>query len=144
MKLNRLRVSQEVSMRLSHLKARTGLNPNVLCRVGFCLSLNDPTWPDPKDYPTDSDREIDRHTLTGQWDSFYVALIKERCKQDGLSVLEDDLADQFRAHINRGVLLLYKRVKNIHDLGRLMPRATNTTSPQPIQSEEIEEAFDEV
>ena len=97
-----------------------------------------------RDYPTDSDREIDRHTLTGQWDSFYVALIKERCKQDGLSVLDEELADQFRAHINRGVLLLYKRVKTIHDLGLLMPRTTNIVLPQRIQLEETEETSDEV
>lgn len=76
--LNRLRVCQEVSTRLSLLKARTGLTPNILCRIGFCLSLNDPTIPNLDDYPPDSDREIDRHTLTGPWDSLFVVRIKER------------------------------------------------------------------
>ena len=122
MNLNRLRVCQEVSSRLSTLKGRTGLTPNILCRVGFCLSLNDPTIPDPDDYPPDSDREINRHTLTGPWDSLFVALIKERCYQDGLPTSDEALAKPFGAHINRGVLLLYKRIRSLNDLAQLMPK----------------------
>ncbi|RLC79943.1 MAG: DNA sulfur modification protein DndE [Chloroflexi bacterium] len=122
MKLNRLRVCQQVSNRLSILKGRTGLTPNILCRIGFCLSLNDPAIPNPDDYPPDSEREVNRHTLTGPWDQLFVALIKERCQQDGLPLDDAMLAAQFRAHINRGVLLLYKRVRSINDLVLLMPR----------------------
>jgi DNA sulfur modification protein DndE len=122
MKLNRLRISEEVSNRLSILKGRTGLTPNILCRIGFCLSLNDPTVPNPDDYPADTEKEIDRHTLTGQWDRLFVALIKERCYQDGLHLSDEELAAQFRAHVNRGVLLLYKQVRSLNDLMQLMPR----------------------
>ena len=60
MKLNSLRVCQEVSKDLSFLKGRTGLTPNILCRIGFTMSLNDPSIPNPTDYPPDSDRIIDR------------------------------------------------------------------------------------
>ena len=122
MKLNRLRISEEVAHRLSILKARTGLTPNILCRIGFCLSLNDPTSPDPKDYPDDTEKEINRHTLTGQWDPLFVALIKERCHRDGQLLDDEKLADHFRAHVNRGVLLLYKRTRSLNDLAQLMPR----------------------
>jgi DNA sulfur modification protein DndE len=103
------------------LKARTGLTPNILCRIGFCLSLNDPTPPVPEDYLPNSDREIDRHTLTGPWDSLFVAMIRERCWQDGI-IDEQQIAEQFKAHIDRGVLLLYKRVRSLNDLAQLMPR----------------------
>jgi DNA sulfur modification protein DndE len=82
MKLNRLRVCKEVDQRLSQLKAKTGLNPNLLCRIGFCLSLNDPTTPNPANYPPDGEREINRYTLTGEWDMLFVALLRERCAQD--------------------------------------------------------------
>ena len=122
MKLNSLRVCQEVSHRLSILKGRTGLTPNILCRIGFTLSLNDPTIPNPADYPPDSDRIIDRHVLTGPWDKLITALIKERCKQDNLPITDEELGEQFKAHVNRGVLLLYKRVKSLNDLALLMPR----------------------
>ncbi len=122
MDLNRLRLSGEVSHRLSILKGRTGLTPNILCRIGFCLSLNDPTVPDPEDYPDDMEKEINRHTLTGPWDALFVALIKERCHRDDLPLDDDALADHFRAHVNRGVLLLYKRVRSLNDLAQLVPR----------------------
>lgn len=119
MKLTRLRVCKEADQRLMQLKAKTGLTPNLLCRIGFCLSLNDPTVPDPAKYPSDSERELNRYTLTGEWDMFFVALLKERCAHDGLD-LETELEDQFRAHVNRGVLDLFHRVKHLGDLDRLV------------------------
>ena len=120
MKMTRLRVCKEVDQRLIHLKARTGLNPNLLCRLGFCLSLNDPTVPDPNAYPTDSDREIYRFTLLGEWDDFFVALLRERCAHDGFDLEDSTLDAQFRAHVNRGVLMLFGRVKHLGDIGRLV------------------------
>ena len=117
MKLNRLQVCKEADLRLRVLKARTGLTPNILCRLGFCLSLNDPVPPDPAQYPEDGAREINRYTLTGPWDGLFVALLKERCQRDGVE--EDGWQDQFRAHVNRGVLLLEKRVQNLEDLTHL-------------------------
>jgi len=136
MKLNRLRISEEVSSKLSMLKGRTGLTPNILCRIGFCLSLNDPTVPNFDDYPSDTEKEIDRHTLTGPWDRLFVALIKERCYQDKLPLDNETLAKHFRAHVNRGVLLLFKRVRSLSDLAQLMPRdvcqdVPNANEPEP-------------
>lgn len=119
MKMTRLRVCKEVDQRLIHLKSRTGLNPNLLCRVGFCLSLNDPTVPDPEAYPPDSEREINRFTLLGEWDDYFIALLRERCAHDGLDV-EHVLDAQFRAHVNRGVLMLFGRVKHLGDFARLV------------------------
>jgi DNA sulfur modification protein DndE len=119
MKMTRLRVCQEVDQRLSQLKARTGLTPNLLCRIGFCLSLNDPTVPNPDAYQPDSERELNRYTLTGEWDDYFVALLRERCIVDNLD-LENDLEEQFRAHINRGVLMLYFHVKHPTDFARLI------------------------
>jgi len=119
MKLNRLRVCEEASNQLSSLKAKTGLTPNILCRIGFCLSLREPVPPNPEDYTPESEREIDRHTLTGEWDSLFVAMLKERCHQDGIG--EDALVSQFKAHMDRGVFLLFKRVKKFEDIVTLLP-----------------------
>jgi DNA sulfur modification protein DndE len=135
MNLNRLRISEEVSSRLSILKGRTGLTPNILCRVGFCLSLNDPAPPALEDYPADTQKEIDRHTLTGPWDRLVVALIRERCHRDGLPLDNETLTGQFRAHINRGVLLLYKRVRSLNDLAQLMPRDSRQEAGDAVQLE---------
>lgn len=132
MRMTRLRVCKEVDQRLMQLKARTGLNPNLLCRLGFCLSLNDPSVPDPAAYPPDSDREINRYTLTGEWDEYFVALLRERCAHDNLN-LETDLEDQFRAHINRGVLMLYLRVKHLGDLDRLVQDFNPNTDNEQVK-----------
>lgn len=119
MDFSRIRYCQEASSKLGLLKARTGFTPNILSRIGFCLSLNDPSIPDPDLFPPDSDREIDRHVLTGKWDDLFVALIKERCAQD--KIRQEEITDQFKAHMNRGVLLLFKRVKRISDLKYILP-----------------------
>jgi len=126
MQLNRIRVSEDVDQKLRNLKAKTGLTPNLLCRIGFCLSLNEIEIPNPKMYDEKSTRELNRYTLTGPWDSLFVALLTHRCYKDGLNVPED-LDEQFRAHINRGVILLFQRVKSINDLCRLVEEVNLTT-----------------
>jgi DNA sulfur modification protein DndE len=123
MQLNRIRVSGEVSNRLKYLSGKTGLTPNLLCRYGFCLSLREPGIPNINDYKDISDREFNRYTLTGQWDNLFIALLKERNFNDGLS--ENELVPQFKAHINRGVLLLGQRVKTIEDINRLVQEMRN-------------------
>lgn len=121
MKFSRIKFSKEASETLAKMKGKTGLTPNILCRIGFCLSINDPTVPDPKDFPSNGDREIDRQVLTGQWDELFYALFKERCKKDSIKEDEKEMLSVFRAHMNRGVLLLSKRVKSIKDIARLLP-----------------------
>jgi DNA sulfur modification protein DndE len=101
------------------LKGRVGLTPNILCRIGFCLSLRDPIIPKPENYDEDG-QEINRYTLTGEWDKFFIALLKERLLTDGMD-LKKDLFPQLRAHINRGAISLFDRVKTIEDFRDLIP-----------------------
>lgn len=132
MKLTRVRFCDEADQRLRHLKARTTLTANLLCRIGFCLSLDDPTIPDPAKYPEDSQREIDRATLTGQYDALFLALLRERCVKDGLPTSGKVFEEQFRSHMNRGVLMLFQRVKTLADLSKLgvgiAPSGTSNTN----------------
>ena len=120
MKLNRIYISDDSRSKLSILKGRTGLLPNVLCRLGLSLSLIESGIPKPEDYPTDGS-EFNRYTLMGEWDALIVALLRERCASDGLPLDNDNLSKQFRAHLNRGVILLYRRVKGLADLAALLP-----------------------
>ena len=122
MPLNRIYVSEEVDQRLRYLKVRTGLTPNLLCRLGFCLSLAEPGIPDSELYSDGQAREFNRYTLTGQWDLFFFSLLRERLAQDGMD-LEADLESQFKAHLSRGVLLLCRRLKNLGDLVGLVVEA---------------------
>lgn len=95
--------------------------PNVLCRLGLSLSLMEPSIPKSEDYLTDGS-EFNRYTLMGEWDPLIVALLKERCAADGLPLDNDSLVKQFRAHLNRGVELLYARVRGVSDLVELLPQ----------------------
>lgn len=117
MKLTRLRLTKDASNRLRFLAGKTGLTPNLLCRLGFCLSLSEPGMPNPNEY-LDEDREFNRYTLLGEYDPLFVALLKERCRQDAVDLTR--LPDYFRAHMNRGVLLLQQRVKGISDVAELV------------------------
>ena len=121
MNFRRMRFTEDISKKLGLLKGRTGITPNILCRIGFCMSVERPSIPDPNEFTERGDREIDRPVLLGTYDPLFVAMIKERCKRDGLNVEGDELYEHFRAHVHRGVALLYKRVKDIPDMKHLMP-----------------------
>ena len=133
MQFNRIRLSEDSRIKLGILKARTGLLPNVLCRIGLMLSLTDPSEPEFDADATDGS-EFNRFTLTGEWDPLIVALLEERAITKGLCVDNEELgADReeldneefvkyFRAHLNRGVRMLHGRVRGLEDLANfLMP-----------------------
>jgi DNA sulfur modification protein DndE len=120
MVFNRIYVGEEVDQRLRLLKTRTSLTPNLLCRLGFCLSLTEPIVPDPELYAEGQAREFNRYTLTGQWDMFFFAMLKERqITQDG-SDSEADLEANFKAHLSRGINMLYQRLESLEDLANII------------------------
>ena len=106
-------------MHLRTLKMRTGLNPNILSRIAFCVSLGESGIPDSHLYDEDG-QEFNRYTLTGEWDVFFISLLKERLIADGLDPSQD-LVPSFKAHLNRGVMSLHTRVKGLGDLVDLIP-----------------------
>lgn len=101
---------------MGFLAGKTGLTPNLLFRLGFCLSLNEPTVPNPGDYP-EEDREFNRYTLLGEYDAMFIALLTEHCIEQGVPL--DEMPDIFRAHLNRGAILLQNRVRSIVDVTTL-------------------------
>jgi DNA sulfur modification protein DndE len=121
MKLNKVIVSKEASDYLKQLKARTGLMPNILSRIGFCLSLSEPSVPETSIGEEGGGREFNRYTLLGEWDDLYVAILRQRLLRDDLPM--DEIETQFRAHLHRGIISLAKLVKCLPDLARLHRRA---------------------
>jgi DNA sulfur modification protein DndE len=110
------------------LAQRTGLRPNLSCRLGFCLSLEEFGVPSADEFGGKGDREFNWSTLFGQWDLFFVALLKQRLIQDGLDP-EADLDQQLQLHLNRGVFLLFKRMRQLEDLGPLLERTVPLSVP---------------
>ena len=117
-KFTKLRLTKDASNRLRFLAGRTGVTPNLLCRIGFCLSLEEPKTPNPEEFP-EEDREFNRYTLLGEYDVLYVALLRQRLLIDRLD--DSDLEGHFRAHLNRGITLLQQRVRSVADLATLVP-----------------------
>lgn len=120
MRFSKIRLTKDASNRLRFLAGRTGLTPNLLCRMGFCLSLEEPKVPNPNEFE-EEEREFNRYTLLGEFDALYIALLRERLHQDGIEM--DDLEGYFRAHLNRGISLLQQRVRSVVDLAALVPQS---------------------
>jgi len=119
---NKIKTSAEVQQKLTILKAsnRTKLTPNLILRIAFCHSLNIPSPPKPEDYDQEGS-EFNRYTLTGEYDSLFSALLKQRLVEDGLDP-EADFVEYFRGHLNRGVLEIYSRFKKIEDISLFFDR----------------------
>jgi DNA sulfur modification protein DndE len=108
LKLQRVKFSTEADGRLRMLKARTGLTPNIICRLGLCLSLDEPGQP-LSDSSELSQREINRYTLLGEYDLLFVTLLSVRHPE---AVNDPELlARLFVEHIHRGITLLANRLK---------------------------------
>ncbi len=122
MKLSKLKLSKDASSRVRFLAGKSGLTPNLLCRLGFCLSLAEPGVPNPQDY-AEEEREFNRYTLLGEYDAMFIALLRERHRADGATCT---IEDAFRAHMNRGVLLLQRRLKDISLLGDLVLKSRSS------------------
>ena len=105
------------------LKARTGITPNILCRLGFCLSLEEPGMPsDPFISDKASDRVINRYTILGEYDILFAALLIQWMTDCGGDISSHESVNKiFIAHMNRGVDLLSSRVKSIADIASLIP-----------------------
>jgi DNA sulfur modification protein DndE len=128
LRLKRIRFSKEADNWLKVLKSRTGLTPNILCRMGYCLSLEEPGYADPAKYDEASEREINRYTLLGEYDALLIALLRQRLAQT--EVVPEVLDEAFRAHMNRGVRLLAGRLKSLTDLGSGFFPAPETSAPE--------------
>ena len=122
MSLKQIRLSAQAKEQLIRLKMKTGVTQwNVLCRWAFCLSLRQPSPPTPVEIPADSNVELTWQVFGGEAQERYLALLKERCEQDGLGTADDVLARQFRLHLHRGIAYLATphAIRSLSDLIRL-------------------------
>lgn len=138
--LNKLYISEDTDKKLRVLKSRTGLTPNLLIRYGLAFSLEEDGMPDQSLYGDDQFREFNRYTLTGPWDLYFTALVKERIIDDDLDP-ERDFEIQFKAHIARGVHLIYQRLKSLEDIGDMIEHVQKRMK---LYSKSLDETIDEL
>lgn len=107
---NRLHISQRATDQLKYLKTRTGVTPNILCRMALALSLEEKHNANPES--TDlSGSEFNIVTLLGDSGPIFEALLKQVYGDMAPKQAELIIA----AHIDHGVDKL-KRAKSVLDL----------------------------
>ena len=113
MRPGRLRMSYRSQNLLAQIKGRTELTPNITGRFAICLSLNDPSIPNPEEYD-EKGSEIHPSVLFGYYEEMFTALMVLRLKRDGLdpSLYLDRM---MRAHFNRGTIALFARIHDLSD-----------------------------
>ena len=114
MQFSRIHTSQRCRGILANLKIKTGLTPNILSRFGICLSLKDPSVPNPEEFD-ENGTEFLPLVLFGEHEKLFLALMIDRLHRDGLDP-EKYLNIMLRAHLNRGV---YSLVARIHSLSAI-------------------------
>lgn len=125
-----IRLSQQAKDQLSRIKRWSGLkNWNVICRWAFCLSLSEESVPPNTKIPADSSVEMTWKVFGGPHQELYLALLKARCRRDGLGTSPDTLAHQFRLHVHRGISYMAGD-RRLRDIGALVRLAVDRGSPR--------------
>lgn len=115
--LQRIPFTPDANNKLRYLKSKTSLSANIICRIGFCLSLEESGPPPKLGIGFEQGREINRYTLLGKHDGLYISLLKIKLLNEKSSFKKID--EDFIAHIHRGIELLSAKAKSIQDIGLL-------------------------
>ena len=113
MQFSRFKFSGRTQNLYGSLRYKTGLTINILARFGICLSLKDPSIPNPDEFD-ERGMEILPSVLFGEHEKMFMALMTQRLRRDGLDP-ELYLNRMMRAHTNRGVAALYPRINDLAD-----------------------------
>ena len=123
LKFNSITTSSRIQKNLGIMKSKTGLTPNISLRFALCMSLKDPSIPNPDEYNQEGSK-LEPAVLFGAHESIYLALMLNRLKKDGLDP-ELYLQKMTRAHLNRGAIALWPRINDLSDFYELVKEEQN-------------------
>jgi DNA sulfur modification protein DndE len=126
MSIRSIRFSQSARDQLARLKRHTGIeHMNALARWALCTSLAETIPPPPIKIPADSNLEMSWEVFGGRYADVLLALVKQRCFEDGLGDNDDVVAQQLRLHVHRGLSYLAgdRKLRSISDLVARADRA---------------------
>ena len=119
MSVKSIRFSQSARDQLARLKRHTGIeHMNVLARWALCTSLAEAIPPPTARIPADSNLEMSWEVFGGQYADILLALVKQRCFEDGLGCEDELVTQQLRLHVHRGLSYLSgdRKLRSIADL----------------------------
>jgi len=121
---SKLRISADATSKLRYLRQRTGLTPNLLCRMAIMLSLEQGSLGGAQ-VPDDDGSEFNAYTLTGEYGALIAALLRwvEEGPTAPRPLDDDELLSRLKGHIHRGVGTLSVRARSPADILRLVPAA---------------------
>ncbi len=119
LEFKRVKLSQESTKKLQLFKSRTGLTPNIACRLALGISIAENNMPSLELFTEESGQEINRYTLFGEHELVLTSLFIQWCQEKKIKTKKDRNA-YFLAHINRGVELLVNRVRGLENLAQLI------------------------
>ena len=126
MSIETVRLNARARNQLINLKRKTGIeNWNILCRWAFCLSLAEQHTPRSGTVKGENGIEMTWRTFGGEFSDVYLGLLKQRCLDEGLEPDEENLTEQLKLHLHRGIgyLVSKKELSSIEDLIELNPQA---------------------
>lgn len=118
LEFKRIKLSQESTKKLQQFKSRTGLTPNIACRLALGISIAENNMPSLELFTEESGQEINRYTLFGEHELVLTSLFIQWCQEKHIKAKERE--QYFLAHINRGVELLVNRVRGLENLAQLI------------------------
>jgi DNA sulfur modification protein DndE len=124
MHYSKLKISSDATSKLRSIRQRTGITPNLLCRMAIMISLEEGPLGGAA-IPDEDGSEFNAYTLMGEYGALIAALLRwvEEGQTGEVELPDDVLLDRLRGHIHRGVGSLAVRAKSPTDLLRLVPIA---------------------
>lgn len=119
MNFKQIKLSKTATRCCQLFKNRTGLTPNISCRLALSLSLAEDNLPSIELYASDDTGQIiNRYTFLGEEELPLLSLFLMWCYEKNIPVKE--YYSYLMAHINRGTEMLLNRVKDFNDLANLI------------------------
>lgn len=106
----KLKTSKETMKIFDELAASIHLQPFALCKIALALSLRNDNHLEDDNFKTDGEGlELNRQTITGEYDDLFKALI---VSHTGKNLSDEEYFPTYlKAHIDRGAKYLYSEFK---------------------------------
>ncbi|HKK94880.1 MAG TPA: DndE family protein [Anaerovoracaceae bacterium] len=111
----KIKTAKRTETIFNEIEASEHLPPYILSKLAISLSISQDEPLKEGDFRTDkSGLELNRQTITGEYDAVYKALI---AMHEDRAITDDEYLQKYiKAHLDRGAKLLYSEYKYSNDL----------------------------